>query len=44
MFELWEKHKAKTCQHMYIKGKNVNTQCTVKAKGEGSYCGKHRKD
>jgi hypothetical protein len=29
------------CQHIYIKGKNTNTQCKTKIKGDGCYCSKH---
>jgi hypothetical protein len=29
------------CQHMYIKGKNANTQCKTKVKRNGNYCSKH---
>lgn len=46
MDDIWceyKKPKPKACQHMYTKGKNTNTQCTTKVKGEGDYCSKHRK-
>ena len=33
----------KTCEHVYIKGKNANTQCKTKIKGSGEYCSKHKK-
>jgi hypothetical protein len=33
----------KICQHMYIKGKKVNTQCTTKVKGKCDYCRKYSK-
>jgi len=31
-----------TCEHVYIKGKNANTQCKIKVKGDGFYCSKHK--
>jgi len=34
------KQKKKICQHMYTKGRNMNTQCTTKVK-RGDYCSKH---
>jgi len=34
--------KSKTCQHMYIKVRRANTQCTIKVKGEDGYCSKHK--
>jgi hypothetical protein len=41
--DIWCEHKEskpKICQHtiIYVKGKNANTQFTVKVKGEGNYC------
>ncbi|CCV02436.1 hypothetical protein IIV31_064L [Armadillidium vulgare iridescent virus] len=32
----------KVCQHRFVKGKNANTQCTIKVKGEGDFCSKHK--
>jgi hypothetical protein len=39
---IWIEYKPKVCQHMLIKGKKVNTQCTTKVKGEGDYCYRHQ--
>jgi len=33
----------KTCEHVYIKGKNANTLCKTKVKGSGEYCSKQLK-
>jgi hypothetical protein len=40
--ELLRKTDHYTCEHVYIKGKNANTQCKVKVKGDGFYCSKHK--
>jgi len=34
--------KPKICQHIYIKSPRANAQCTIKVKGEGDYCNKHK--
>jgi hypothetical protein len=34
----------KQCQHMYIKGKNANTQSKTKVKRNGDYCCKHARN
>jgi len=33
----------KTCEHVYIKGRNANTQFKTKVKWSGKYCSKHNK-
>ena len=32
-----------TCKHVFLKGKNANTQCKVKVKEGSEYCNKHSK-
>jgi hypothetical protein len=34
--------EAPTCKHMFIKGRNANTQYKTKVKGGGEYCSKHK--
>ena len=41
-FKFEEARYIKTCQHMYKKGQNANTQYKVKVKGDSDYCSKHR--
>ena len=35
--------KLKTCKHKFLKGRNTNTQCKTKVKGDGEYCSKRKK-
>jgi hypothetical protein len=42
--ELEHYDEFKQCQHMYIKGKNANTQCKTKVKRNGDYCSKHARN
>jgi hypothetical protein len=38
------KKEGEKCQHMYVKGKNANTQCVTTVKGGGDYCSKHKQN
>ena len=37
-----EAEEIPTCKHMFLKGRNANTQCKWKVKGGGEYCSYHK--
>jgi hypothetical protein len=47
LLAMWEEtdqdQEVSTCKHMFLKGKNANTQCKMKVKGDVKYCSKHKK-